>query len=165
MPEINLPFLPPFDTTNIVQHIVRWLPTLVAVGAASFFYFQWQETQQLVGQIQNGQEQVDEIAQAEIDDVVRQLSKIVLVPEGEVPTLSTIKDTSALTENQEFFQNAANGDKIVIYQQARKAYLFRPSTGKLINFAPINVQENSASQPVPQVAGATNPPSPASFAP
>jgi len=84
-----------------------------------------------------------EQAKKEAEEIVGKLGEIVLLPQGEMPTLSTITDKSELTENRDFFKDAENGDKVLVYQQARKAFLYRPSTNRLINLAPVNLNDNS----------------------
>jgi hypothetical protein len=137
-----------------LKTIALWIPSVAAIAAAVFFYVQWQQAQKLVGQSTAG-EQAATPSREEIDKVVRELSKIVLLPESETPTLSTITNKDELTENREFFQNSVNGDKVLVYQQAKKAFLYRPSTKKLVNLAPINVTD--ANQAQPTVAATTDP--------
>ena len=53
------------------------------------------------------------------------------LPRGESPTLATVTNEEKL-DGQAFFREAKNGDKILIYPRAAKAYLYRPGTGKLV---------------------------------
>ena len=39
--------------------------------------------------------------------------------------------------DQEFFQKAMNGDKIIVYELARRIILYRPGTGKVIDIVPL----------------------------
>jgi hypothetical protein len=70
--------------------------------------------------------------------MVEAVSKLILLPAGEEPTIATVSDPSKLIE-QPFFTDAKVGDKVLIYQNARKAFLYRPSENRLIEVAPINV--------------------------
>jgi hypothetical protein len=72
----------------------------------------------------------------EAGDLVQEVGKIVLLPNGEVPTIATIVDPSKYS-GQAFFKNAKTGDKVLIYVEAKKAYLYRPSQNLLIEAAPI----------------------------
>lgn len=127
--------------------VVLLLPTIVALFAAGFFFMQWQKVQQ------DQTAEVEQQAQVEeVQALVEEIGQVVVLPAGELPTVSTIKDPGALTENREFFGDAQEGDKVLVYEQARKAFLYRPSTKKLINLAPINVAgatQGSSSTPTP----------------
>lgn len=140
---------------------VAWaLPSVVAVGAAVFFYLQWQKAREQVQHMPPSESA--EASREEIAGVIEELSEIVLLPKDETPTLSTIKDKDSLTENQDFFRDAQNGDQVLVYQQARKAFLYRPSTKKLINLAPINITDNNSTQAESTVAATVDEPSPSS---
>ena len=64
----------------------------------------------------------------------------------EVPTVATVSDVSKL-KNQAFFANAKNGDKVLIYQNAKKAILYRPSSNKIVEFGPINLGAAQTASP------------------
>ncbi len=62
----------------------------------------------------------------------------------EMPTLATIDDKTKL-EKSTFFSRAENGDKILLFTNAKKAILFRPSTGKIVDVTVINVTDGKQS--------------------
>ena len=53
------------------------------------------------------------------------------VPSNEIPNVATISDIAKLSD-QAFFDGAQEGDKVLIYTANKKAYLYRPSTDKVI---------------------------------
>jgi hypothetical protein len=71
------------------------------------------------------------------------LSKIILLPE-ELPSIATVIDTEALND-EPFFQKAENGDKVVIFQNNKRAYLFRPKENRIIDMTVIAVGEAAPS--------------------
>jgi len=75
--------------------------------------------------------------QSQINDTVNKVGKLFLLPTGEQPTLAIVNDASKYS-NVSFFKNAANGDRVLIYAQAREAILYRPSINKIIAVAPLN---------------------------
>lgn len=89
-----------------------------------------------------------EQANTQIQTIVASLSKKVDLPSG-IPNVYTVKDVTKLN-GQEFFKNAKNGDKVLIYVSAKKAFLYRPSEDKLIEVAYYNPPE-----PTKAVAGAS----------
>lgn len=115
------------------------LPLVIALGVATFFYVQWQEAREQVEQIKSENQIEDANIDKEVERAVNALSESVLLPTGETPTISTITNKEELLENREFFESAENGDQVLVYHQAKKAFLYRPSTNKLINLAPINI--------------------------
>lgn len=67
----------------------------------------------------------------EIEKLVNKVSDLILLPPGESPEVATVNDLSQV-RSQDFFRNAQVGDKVLIYAAARKAYLYRPDSHKLI---------------------------------
>ena len=79
------------------------------------------------------------------DPVVQKLGNLAELPDEE-PQIVTITDVSKLAK-QAFFDKAANGDKIIIFKEAHKAYLFRPDQNKIINITTFNITEVSSENP------------------
>lgn len=102
---------------------------LIAVGG--FFYFR--STQAPKTTPQSPQQ-----AQEEVKKLVLEVGKLVELPQGEDPTVATVTDVNKL-KDQPFFAKAKNGDKVLIYTNARKAYLYSPALKKILDVAPINL--------------------------
>lgn len=79
-------------------------------------------------------------SQEDVSGLVESVSKIINLPLGEMPTVATVSDLSK-TQDKEFFKNAKEGDKVLIYQGAKKAYLYRPSEKKIIEVGAVSVPE------------------------
>jgi len=97
-------------------------------------------------------------AQAEANALLTQVGKLMELP-NETPTIATVSDVTKL-KNQAFFSDAKNGDKVLIYVQAKKAILFRPSENKIIDVAPVNIQNTPAPQPTTVTVSPTQTPTP-----
>lgn len=67
--------------------------------------------------------------------VIDKVSRIMELPE-ETPQLATVSDVDVLKKTQSFFVKAQNGDQVLVYSDM--AILFRPSSNKIINVAPVN---------------------------
>lgn len=78
------------------------------------------------------------VAKNETAKLVADVGKLILLPEGESPAVATVQDKEKLA-SEPFFLNAMNGDKVLIYYVAKKAFLYRPSTNKIIESAPLSV--------------------------
>ena len=64
--------------------------------------------------------------QKDLEQTIKLVGKHIVLPTGEVPTMATVSDPEKL-KDQPFFEKAQVGDKVLIYQKAKKAYLFRPT--------------------------------------
>ena len=95
----------------------------------------------LEGQIKNSNSNKSPVtlkAEDSNKELVDAVGKLVVLPANEQPTIATIADLSKL-QGQPFFANAQVGDKVLIYTQAKKAILYRPSENKIIELAPLNI--------------------------
>lgn len=72
--------------------------------------------------------------QKEIKSITERIGKFMELPQGETPTLATVSDREKL-KDQQFFLNTKNGDKVLLYPKAKKAILYRPASGKIIEVA------------------------------
>ncbi len=92
------------------------------------------------------------VAQEENQKVIDAVGKLVLLPDGETPTVATVTDASKLKSQQAFFARAEEGDKVLIYTSALKAIMYRPSTNKIVEVAPLvigNPNANPTPAPTP----------------
>jgi hypothetical protein len=78
--------------------------------------------------------------QAQNQELVSRVGQLLQLPEGE-PTVATVSDASKLKD--EFYKNAQNGDKVLFYVKGKKAILYRPSTNKIINVAPLTINNSN----------------------
>lgn len=104
----------------------------VAVGVGLFL--RYREAKRQIALLQNPQE----AAKFENQKVIDAVGKLITLPTDETPSIATVTDAAKL-KSQSFFQNAQNGDKVLIYSQAKKAILYRPSTNKIIEVGAINL--------------------------
>ena len=117
-------------SSNNSLRILSIIIVVIAV-VAGYFYFQYQKTQKL---LQNP----TLAAQEEVKALVTKVATLMELPQDEQPTVATISDKSKL-KDQPFFINAENGDKVLIYTNAKKAIIYRPSTNKIIEVGPVNI--------------------------
>jgi hypothetical protein len=114
----------------------RWLLILIAllvVGLGVLTYGYVHTKNQL-----NAAKNPAAAGKTQTEQIVNQVSKYLELPTGETPTLATVNDVSKL-KSQTFFRNAQNGDKVLIYTKSGRALLYRPSTKKIIEYAPVNL--------------------------
>lgn len=109
---------------------------LVLAGSTAYFYRQYLKVKQ------NSQQAIQEANQ----NLINQVSKLIVLPTGETPTIATVTDPEKLRKEQAFFAHASLGDKVLIYTGARKAYMYNPTQNKIIEVAPINIGAPAAGQ-------------------
>lgn len=84
--------------------------------------------------------------QKETNELTDHIGSFMELPTGEQPTLATVTDQDKL-KAQNFFVHARNGDKLLVYPKAKKAILYRPSTGKIIEVSNLISGDINQSQP------------------
>ncbi len=124
------------------------LTAFIGIGAAGYFYYQYQT---------NLPQNVAKKNQEEAKKLAAEVGKFMLLPTDETPTIATVTDVTKLN-NQPFFKSAKNGDKVLIYAKAQMAIVYNPSLHKIINVGPINVgtQPNQAPQAKIAIRNGTN---------
>lgn len=130
----------------------RWIIALIAIALlvlAGFFYYKYSQARKEVSRLSNPQE----AAKSEAIRLRDEVGQIYQVPD-EVPTVATVVDASKL-KNQTFFANAENGDRVLMFTQAKKAILYRPSTKKIIEVAPINLGNQTSQNSTSNQQGQT----------
>ncbi len=93
-------------------------------------------------------------AQQETRNVVSAVGKYMLLP-NEDPTVASVTDITKL-KGQPFFSQAQNGDKILIYANAKEAILYSPSSNKILAVAPLAISGPAPSQATQAKIGLRN---------
>lgn len=106
---------------------------LAVLSAVGFFAYQYVATRNELNRVKNP----DQVAKQEAQDIVDEISGVVEIPKDDQPTTATVTNKEKL-QDQPFFENAENGDKVLVFAKAQQAILYRPSTKKVIQFAPVN---------------------------
>ena len=114
------------------------------VVGGTYFYIQYKNAQKEVQRLSNPQE----AAKEEAERLTAEVARLYQVPD-EVPTVATVVDASKL-KDQPFFAKAENQDRVLIFTGAKRAILYRPSTKKIIEVAPINIGNNAEQAPAQQ---------------
>lgn len=137
---ITLPSLPSRRNIKKRHLVIIILVGLLLVGGY-VGYTKYQAQQEEIRRLSNPQE----AAKVETARLKEKVAQLIEVPQKEDPTVATVVDASKL-KNQAFFAKAQNGDRVLIFAQAKKAILYRPSTEKIIEVAPINIGNNQTNQ-------------------
>ena len=107
--------------------------------SASFFAVRFYERLHPVAAVQGASVTASssQPTDAELAKIRADFEKVAEVPAGEEPSVGQVVDVGALQkQNPTFYADAQNGDALFIYQKI--AFIFRPSTDKIVNIAPVN---------------------------
>lgn len=110
---------------------------LIVVGFSAFYFYKKANTT-------NPNNKID------TKNLVEKISKHVLLPYGETPSVATVADPNLL-KDQPFFIDTLVGDKVLMYNNERKAILYRPSIDRVINITVIDLNA-----PAPASTSQTN---------
>lgn len=89
----------------------------------------------VIGEQQSTEDQVSIEAKKEIEKIIQQVGKLILLPVEQEPVIATIQNAEALVNQQAFYHDTKDGDKLLVYSQ--KAIIYRESENKLINVGPV----------------------------
>ncbi len=128
-------------TAKIVSKIFPYV--LVAIVAAISLAYIVKLKPQVLG-LSKGTQDI----QVETDKLISDIGKIMILPSDEKPTIATVTDLEKV-KDQAFFKNAKNGDKVLIYTNAKKVILFRPSENRIIEVGAVNINQGGEASPVP----------------
>lgn len=90
-----------------------------------------------------------ETARLENQALIILVKRHILLPENEAPTIATIDNAQDLANEQDFFKNAQNGDKLLIYPKAKQAFIYSPSRDVVVVMGPTSFGEAKTDGVVP----------------
>jgi hypothetical protein len=83
-----------------------------------------------------------EVIKKEALELKNKVGRLIQLPDEE-PTIATVKEADKLKQ-QDFFKDALEGDKVLIFTEAKRAVIYRPGEHKIINSGPIVLASESA---------------------
>lgn len=106
--------------------------TIIAVAAALLL------ADGIVAYLNRAHDTPEKSAQQEVDELLIEVGKLIVLPANERPVVATVNDTDQL-KSQPFFANAKKGDKVLLYNEARRAVLYSPTLKRVVDIAPLSV--------------------------
>jgi len=122
-------------TLNQIISISAVSVFVTLIIASAYFYNRYKKTELLLNNPTLA-------AKEEVAAVTAKLGLLMELPKEEA-VIVTVLDTNKL-KGQQFFANAKNGDKVLIYSKANKAILYRPATNMIIEVAPVQMGQSQA---------------------
>jgi len=128
---------------NFIKIIIFFIFIISFAGSVAWGFWSnkmYQEAKSQINQLTSldGQQ---ELAKQEINQVLNKVRKHIQLPEDEEPVMATVVDAAALSQEQSFYKDANNGDRVIVYQKAQKAILYNPEKDIIINVGPVFLDE------------------------
>lgn len=122
--------------TNVVI-ILLSIITVLSIAGLGFLYYQYKLSQDQLAKFEDPK-YLSTLQEDATKSIIEKVESHMLLPD-EDPTVATITDADALRkENAEFYKEAKNGDVLLIF--TTKAILYRTSSDRIINVAPVFIE-------------------------
>ena len=135
----------------------RALNFLLFIGIiAAIGLFSWAEMQRrdAIGRLQETEQELEKIRESTQENagevakrVLNSVRQLIDVPEEPEPTVATIVDVNRLRETSTFYENAENGDHLIITEN--RAILYDPDRNIIIDVVPVRIQPGADEEQPP----------------
>lgn len=102
---------------------------VAGVVSSIYFYNKYKTTEKRV-------REAAVVSQEDVQALVARVGKLIKLPEGELPTVATVTDLDKL-KSQSFFAKAKIGDRVLLYTEAKKAFLYDPVENVIVEVGPL----------------------------
>ncbi|MCX8008576.1 MAG: hypothetical protein N3A54_02635 [Patescibacteria group bacterium] len=137
------------ENVPLIKRPITWIiigVVFAVVGIIGFGMYQYQKVQAELAKLKTST--MGPLTEDRQRELIEEVSSRIILPNDEKPTVAVVSDINRL-KDQQFFSAGQNGDIVLIYMNAKKAILYRPSEKKVVEVAPVNLNNNQAT-----VAGA-----------
>lgn len=114
------------------------LAVLIVIIVAGFVYYKFYYS--TPGQQQKRDERTT-------TQLVKKVSKLMILPKDQKPTVFDIEDPNVLVQQQAFFAGAEKGDKLIVYSESSKAIIYSPKKDMIVNVGPVTFDQAQKADP------------------
>ena len=134
----------PRNSSGVARTLFELVLVLALLGVGYYAYTLRQDKTDLKTQVSTLQANPQLAIQKQTDDLISTVGSLMTLPSNETPTVANVSDAVKARQQSNFFANAQNGDKVLMYVKAGQAILFRPTTSKIILVAPLTFNSDTA---------------------
>ncbi len=131
-----------------VKSKLLWLLILLILlalaGGVAFLYTKYAETRKEVEKLSTVQGQ-QELSKTQTQELLGEMRQIIIMPTNEDPVVATITDINQL-KDKDFYKDAKNGDRVVVFANAKKAYIYSPERKLIVNVGAFQIEEKPQNQ-------------------
>jgi hypothetical protein len=125
----------------IIEGVLVVLVVALGIWAVSLYH----DKKNLQNQVSTLKVNPQSTATKQAEQLVSEVGKLMQLPTNETPSVVTVSDAAQAKKSSAFFNNAQDGDKVLLYVKAGEAILYRPSTNKIVLVEPITYNSATAS--------------------
>lgn len=129
------------------------LPVLLAVAVIGLIisYWGYAQTKKKLSVLTNPS-QANELNAAQTEELLAKVGKLITLPDEKNPVVATINDVESLSARQDFYAQANNGDKLIVFARSRKAVIYDEKDNLIVNMGPVfYTDKDGKNQPPSQV--------------
>ncbi len=130
--------------------VILLVITIVAVAGFAWSFVNYRQAQKQIALLSTPEGQ-QTMAQNEVNRLVEKVGKLILLPLNEKPVVAEVKDAEKLAKTEPFYEQAHDGDRLLIYPNAKRAVLYSEKNNVVVNVGPIVLNETSNPAETPAV--------------
>ncbi len=130
--------------TSTAFKVLMFIVLVLLIGSVAgsvYLYQKYTETQQKVEKLSTVQGQ-QELNKTQVQQLLSKMRTHILLPKDEDPVVATISDIKLLQSNP-FYADAKNGDNVVVYAKAKKAFIYSPDKDVIINVGAFEIDNQN----------------------
>jgi hypothetical protein len=120
---------------------------LAIVGLGLWTWQLYSDRKALRSQVTSLEANPQAAIQRQTEALIANVGSLITLPTGETPTIANVSDAEQARKQSAFFNNAVNGDKVLMYVKAGEAILYRPDSNKIILVAPLTFNTDANAKP------------------
>jgi len=120
---------------------------LLGIGILAFLWmgYSYDNVKKELSAIKTPEGQAEATRQL-VDETTKAVGKLMILPsEDGTPTVLIIQDVEKLAKQQQFYKNAQNNDRLLIYKN--QAIIYSPNRNIIVNVGPVIQKDASGNSP------------------